>query len=520
MGEACLTSFSLLSVSIRVHPWFKKFFRSAQLMLGGTFLLQHALAAAPDLDSISPLAVRPGVAVEVTVSGSDFDKGAPLWTRFPARVEPVGEVSSRQARFRVTAEKTASGGRGAVRVLGSNGVSNPVFVWLDDLSGVAEVKTNRTRATAQPVQFNSAVDGACAELGYDWFKLRAEKGGRVAVEIVAARIGSKLDAVVRVVDAAGRELAYNDDGPGLRGDSFVAFTAPVAGDYFIEVRDVNYGGGADFFYRLRIGDFPAPLPAFPVAAGQGSDRREVTETEPNDTAVRATKLTLPAGINGRFDTAGDRDCYEFTAPKGERLEFRAATRSLGSPCDAVLRIESAEGKVLARSNPSSADEGVVTHTFDSEGTARLFVEEANGASGSNCLYRIITQRPAGFSLTLDTDRVNAAPGKTFDLKVSIARGDYKGAVTLALAGLPEGLVLTNNLIGDGKSNTTMKVTVPDSAVPATFRQFSVSGIAKRNGEEVRVRASTGPVLRRRFPRLLYPPPELDGELVLGTSVSN
>lgn len=466
--------------------------------------------AAPEIESISPLAIRPGVPTEITLSGTDLTETTQLWTSFPARVERLGP-----GRFRVTTDTLS--GRGALRVLGSNGVSNPVFVWFDDLSGVVEAKTNKARATAQPVQFNSAVDGVVDDLSYDWFKLRVEKGQRVAVEIVAARLGSKLDAVVRVVDADGRELAYNDDGLGLRGDSFAAFIAPVTGDCFVEVRDVSYGGGSDFFYRLRVGDFLPGMPSFPVATGQGSDRREVTEAEPNDKAAKATKITLPAGINGRFDQPGDRDGYEFTARKGERLEFRAATRSLGSPCDAVLRLESSEGKVLARSNPSAADEGVVTHTFEISGAARLWVEEATGAFGSNCIYRITTQRPAGFSLTLDTDRVNAAPGKTFDLKVSIARGDYKGAVTLALDGLPEGLMLTNNVIGDGKSNTTMKVTVPDSAVPATFQPFTVQGSAKRNGDEVRVRASTAPALRRRFPRLLYPPPELDGEVVLGVS---
>ena len=520
MGKVRTTSLSFLSVSIHVHPWLRKFVLSAQLMLGGTFLVPLAFAAPPDIVSISPLAVRRGGAVEVTVSGRDFDKRAQLWTSFPARVEPLGEASSSQARFRITAEAASPGVRGALRVLGSNGVSNPVIVWLDDLPGVAESNTNQTRAMAQPVQFNSAVDGGCAELGYDWFKLRVEKGQRVAVEIVAARIGSKLDSVVRVLNTLGRELAYNDDGPGLRGDSFVAFTASVAGNYFIEVRDVNYSGGAEFFYRLRVGDFPAPLPMFPLATGPGNNLREVTESEPNDTMAKAIKISLPAGINGRFNEPGDRDCYEFDARQAERLEFRAATRSLGSPCDAVLRLESSDGKVLARSNPSAADEGVVTHTFGSAGTARLFVEEATGAFGSNCIYRITTQRPAGFSLTLDTDRVNVAPGKTFDLKVSIARSDYKGAVTLALDGLREGVVLTNNVIGDGKSNTTMQVTVLNSAVPATFRPFSVQGIVKRNGEEVRVRASTAPALRRKFPRLLYPPPELDGELVLGVSAPN
>src|ERR1041384_1954840 len=71
----------------------------------------------------------------------------------------------------------------------------------------------------------------------------------------------------------GRELAHNDDGVGLRGDSRIAFQAPETADYLIELRDVNYGGGSEFSYRLRIGTFPFAVTAFPLAAEQGSSAR-------------------------------------------------------------------------------------------------------------------------------------------------------------------------------------------------------------------------------------------------------
>jgi hypothetical protein len=248
-----------------------------------------------------------------------------------------------------------------------------------------------------------------------------------------------------------------------------------------------------------------------------SERHEAMEREPNNTSATANRILLTDGINGRFDKANDRDCYEFTARKGERIEFHAATRSLGSPCDVSLQLESANGKRLARSNPSAADEGVVIHAFASNGVYRLVVEESTGAFGANMIYRITTRQPAGFMLSLDTDRVNVAPGKTFDLKVTVTRGDYKGAVKLGIDGLTGAFVLTNNVIVEGKSNVTMKITVPDNLVPATWRPFSVIGTAKQNGEEVRVRASTALVLRRRWPLLLYPLEEFDGAVALGVT---
>ena len=130
-------------------------------------------------------------------------------------------------------------------------------------------------------------------------------------------------------------------------------------------------------------------------------------------------------------------------------------------------------------------------------------------------YQIKSGHAAGFALALDTDRVNIAPGKSFELKVTVTRGDYKGAVTLSLNGLAETFSFTNNVIAEGKSNVTVKVTAPETLTPGTWQTFSVSGSAKRDGEEVRARASTTIALRRQLPLVLFPPPELDGSVALG-----
>ena len=467
-----------------------------------------AQAAAPDIDSISPLAIRPGISVEVTFSGSGLSEATNVWANFPASFD-----SLREGRFRVTVAKDSPAGVGAVRLYGSNGVSQLKFLMLDELPTVTESSSNKTRVAAQAVELNSAIDGQCDELSYDWFKLRANKGQRVSLDTVAARVGSKLDSVLRVVNASGRELASNDDAPGQSGDSYLSFTAPETGDYSIELRDVNYGGGSAFFYRLRIGGAPFANSLFASAPRNGIF--EVEEREPNDTSAKATKVSLADGVAGRFDKPGDRDCYEFAAHKSDQIEFRAATRSLGSPCDAMLQLESAEGMRLARSNPTAADEGVLRYSFASNGTYRLTVEEATGAFGSNMFYRITTRPAAGFALTLDSDRVNVAPGKNFDLKVNITRGDYKGAVTLRLANLSDIFACTNNIIAEGKSNVTMRVVAPDKLAPGMWQTFSVVGTAKRGGREVEMRASTAPAWRKQLPLRLYPPPEFDGEVTLG-----
>jgi hypothetical protein len=322
---------------------------------------------------------------------------------------------------------------------------------------------------------------------------------------------------------------------------------------------VNYGGGSEFFYHLRIGEFALATTVFPTVAEQGtkqlfrlagpdgevgvveatasansqtlpfathgvngsasvralvSTKPEIIEREPNDIPAKATKISLGNGINGRFDKRDDVDFYEFHAQQGERWEFRAATRSLGSPSDAMLEIVGAKDTLLARSNPSGADEGLVSHKFTEAGIFYLAVREASGAFGPNCVYHITAQRAAGFTLSVDTDRVNAAPGQSFDLRVTCARGDYKGKVTLSLQGI-ESLAVTNNVIMEGKTNTTLKVFVPERFTAPVPCFFSVFGTATRDKVELQTQASTAPALRQRFPQMLYPPAEFDGVIALG-----
>lgn len=513
--------------------------------------------AAPDIESITPLALRPGVPVEIKFDGSELAEATNVWANFPATFESIGD-----GRFRITVDASRAVGIGALRLHGTRGVSTANLVMIDDLPTIAESKTNNAQASAQAIKSGTAVEGRCDELSHDWFKFRAGKGQRVSIEVVANRLGSRLDSVLRIFDQKGKQLVRNDDAPGLRGDSFVNFIAPKSGEYFIELRDVNYGGGVAMFYRLRVGDFPLATVAFPTHVQAGarqsfqlsgpgvesarvegvassnsnvlpmafkgrtgsafarafvSTTAQTTEKEPNDSMSKAMKISTDAGINGRFERDNDRDYYKFVAQKNERLEFRAATRSLGSPCDAILEIQSMDGKMLARSNPTAADEGVVSHKFASNGTYCLIVEEATGTSGPNCVYHISAQPAAGFALTMESDTFNVSAGKAFDLKVSIVRGEYKGAVKLALEGI-DSLAWTNSTIAEGKSNVTMKVTVPETLSPGTVHFLSLFGTARRDGQDVRVSPVIVPApagRRRTPPPMPNPSPDFYGEVALG-----
>ena len=509
-----------------------------------------------------PSAVAPAQASEVTLRGADLGKATALWISVPAEADIV-RAAGDHVTVRVTTPPGVPVGVAALRVAGPGGASNLQFFMVDDLPTVPERGGNAGPGTAQELPSRAAVDGACDALALDYYRLRGRRGQRVSVEVVAARLGSQLDPVLRLLDASGRELAWADDSPGVGGDCRFAHTFAADGEYLIELRDVNYDGGPAHFYRLRVGDFPLPAAAFPLGGKSGSvalfaplgegcegvgpaiaalpagsrrvalswqrggaggsgfagvaagDLDETVEAEPNDAADAATPLALPAAVSGRLQSAGDVDVYKVGLRKGGRWAFRARTRSLGSPCDLVMQLLRPDGSKLAESKVEGAADASLDAAAPADGTYLLRVRELTGAGGPALAYRIEAEpyRP-GFALSVEADKVDARPGGEFQLKVTAARRDYGGPVALSVEGLTPA-ALEGATIPAGKQEATLKVRLPPDLVPGTLLHFQIVGSADLPGGKATATASTAPALRQRLPGMPYPPEELDGQIALG-----
>ena len=531
-------------------------------------------AQSPSVSSASPAAAAPGRATEITFAGANLAGATALWTSFGAKAELVPPAGTNapdasKVTFRLTLPATQPVGIGAVRVATTNGVSGLVPFLVDDLPSIADNGTNKAVTNAQALTLPVAVDGACEELSYDFFKFTAKKGDRIAVDCVARRLGSALDPVVRVFDAKGRELAWSDDDPSAGRDSRALFEIPAAGAYFIEVRDIEYRGGAAFRYRLRVGSFPLVEFPFPFAAkagdagsfslvGKGLETakplallapksafagrvpvnaklprgaatgfggvlvtgfNEVNEVEPNDTNTLAQKLALPCAVNGRFARPRDRDWFEFTVAKGERLLIASRTRTLGSPCDCYMELFKPDGTRLAATRPTAVEEAAITNTFTEAGTYRLRVEEVNRLGGTNLAYRIELAPAPAFALSVDTDKFEAAAGGSFSLKVDCARAGHDGPVKLAFAEPSPGFTIENDIIAAKATNTTMKVTLPAGLAPGRLVHLRLRGAAKVGEREESAAVGTMPALRKVFADTVHStlmiPPELDGLIAVG-----
>lgn len=100
----------------------------------------------------------------------------------------------------------------------------------------------------------------------DSYVLKGKSGDAIVAETRAARDGSPLDTILRLVGPAGQVVAMNDDfedkEAGLvtrQSDSRLMATLPATGSYAIQVSDATGRGGPDFAYSLRMGP---PQPGF------------------------------------------------------------------------------------------------------------------------------------------------------------------------------------------------------------------------------------------------------------------
>lgn len=130
-----------------------------------------------------------------------------------------------------------------------------------DFPEAVEREPNNERAAAVPLDLPVTANGRFDEPGdEDWYRLALKANQGVVLQTVAQRhLRSPVDTLLEIQGAAGGKLAENDDGRLFGGqcahdvesaDSWLAFTAPEEGDYFVRVRDQSGAAGPQAVYRL------------------------------------------------------------------------------------------------------------------------------------------------------------------------------------------------------------------------------------------------------------------------------
>jgi hypothetical protein len=242
---------------------------------------------------------------------------------------------------------------------------------------VAEIEPNDSPGTGQRISLPATVVGSLGKAGdIDFYRFEARAGQQLGVQLAPAT-GSKLEAVLQLIDAAGAILTESTEGT-------LGYTFERAGWYAVGVHDRDYRGGRGLKYRLHLGDLPIVTAVFPLGLQRDSEATITLEgvnlgttktfrVKAGPDTAPGTRLTLPLGArkvivgefpevmagannrlpmpgtgNGRIAGAQAADSWHFHAEKGKRLIVEVEARRLGSPLDSMIEILDARGQPVPR----------------------------------------------------------------------------------------------------------------------------------------------------------------------------
>jgi hypothetical protein len=208
------------------------------------FIYRITMGEMPFVTSIFPLGARVGGNVAVKMKGWNLD-GAEI--KPPARDTGEGV-------YQLVANRNGT-------------VSNPLPFALDTLPELFEKESNDTPSRAQKVTLPVMINGRIDKTDdWDVFQFTGKAGDTVVAEVYARRLESPVDSVIKLTDAKGNLIAFNDDCEDLsagvnthHADSYCMAKLPADGAYYVHIGDTGRHGGEEYGYRLRIS---APRPDF------------------------------------------------------------------------------------------------------------------------------------------------------------------------------------------------------------------------------------------------------------------
>lgn len=527
-------------------------------------LVVPASPQAPTLTSPANLGAKRGAAVELALPGTNLADPTAVLLSCPGKASVVADAKPDAGKVKVRFELPADAPLGlhTVRVATKQGVSNLRPFVVDELPEVPETDANRTKDAALAVAAPCVVTGRTDAETSDYFKVKVAAGQKLTFEVVARRIGSPLDPIVVLHDArTKRELIdlYADDTPGLQSDCRLTHTFKEAGEVIVEVRDTTYRGGADFTYRLRVGEFPGATTAFPLAAQRGREARigfagpetddipavtvkvpadptlaavnvapkraagvsgwpvpvrvtdepQSVEQEPNNEPAKAGKLPVPGGVSARFAEKGDTDHFSIAGKKGQKLVVAALTYEVNAPTEVLIRVLDAKGAEVAKSNPATVPTRF-EFTPAADGDYVVACENLNFLYGPNEVYHL-SVRPAGpdFEVALALDRYEATPGGGTAVAVAnvVRLNGYAGPVVLGIAG--DANLSGTATVAAGQTQAFVPLLVKAGTKPGAYPFQVVARAAAGAGGTDTVRVATlVDVVKANLGGMPNPPQEL------------
>jgi hypothetical protein len=460
---------------------------------GAALWLMMSTLASPEIKTMFPAGGTSGSEVRVAFTGFLETTGVQLRTSRPG-VEFLGLDGKDAFKLRITAEATP----GVVWLTfhDQHGASAQRPFIISTFPEALETEPNDAiREAGESVLFPRVMNGVLQKRGdVDTYRVTLKTGETLVAAVEALHsLGSPMDALLSVTDPRGFVLQQTDDAPGF--DPRIAFTAPRDGDYYLRVfafpatpdSSIQYAGGPNYIYRVTLTTGPVVTRWQPAAVTSGSDAMvigqgwnvppeglsvpvpsDVTQpfviprhdpavilapiiqtatpvviASPAATPVEPQPLTLPVTISGNFDQPRHINAFRFTTTKGLKQRLRLFTRSLGSPCDGVLRIVDASGKEVLEVDDAPRGDAELDAEFNppADGDYTLTLRERFDHGSADHRYALsITPTVPTVVATVKESLYSVSSTTVLKLPVQFDRRDgFDAPLTLNIIGLPEGV---------------------------------------------------------------------------------
>src|SRR5580692_6914329 len=171
------------------------------------------------------------------------------------------------------------------------GTTNMVPLAIGSLPEVKSESSGNT-AISQPVALPATMVGKIAAPGNkDRYEFDGKTGENVVFEVVASKVGSRLESLLALSDSSGRvltEAGRHDNSP----DATLHYRLPQDGKYTLTISDREGSGGKDDYYRLDAGALPYITSHFPLGVPAGETTAVAVEGV-NLGGIRELKIDAP-----------------------------------------------------------------------------------------------------------------------------------------------------------------------------------------------------------------------------------
>jgi hypothetical protein len=342
--------------------------------------------------------------------------------------------------------------------------SNYVPFAVDSLPECLEQAGNDTPKTAQKLTLPIIVNGRIDKPGdCDVFSFSAKAGSEVVAEVMARRLDSPLDSVLKLTDSSGKQLAFNDDwqdkGAGLEthhADSYVRAKLPADGAYYVHLGDIQNKGGPDYAYRLRVSE---PRPDFELRVVPPSITMRAGASTPITVyALRKDgfdgEITLGIkGPQGGFNLGGGRIAPGQDQVRATLMATRAAT---DEPISLALEGKATIAGQAVTRQAAPAEDMMQAFIYRHLVVAQDLKVRVMGGYAARAPITLASPTPvkipAGGTarVQFSTSGASARPGAFKGGVKSPIRPALAGAIQLELSDPPEGITLQNTSpTGDG-----------------------------------------------------------------------